>query len=175
MYLNKFLLLYTKVMTIRILLLYMYCTIILYVLYIYIYIIFYNFHLIIRLKYNFHTIIWITQLILFISWNYIHINTLYSLTNTHNLTNTHTQSHKLTQYLLISWNCLILCKIHFLNVNIVIESTFCRKATVWKKIVHLVYFCMVKITNMISKKLDISLTQSLEWKLIIFVACIKFI
>ena len=29
--------------------------------------IFYSFHLIIRLKYNFHTIIWITQLILFIS------------------------------------------------------------------------------------------------------------
>ena len=58
----------------------------------YIYIIFYNFHLIIRHKYNFHTIIWITQLILFISWNYIHTNTLYSLTNTHNLTNTHTIS-----------------------------------------------------------------------------------
>ena len=112
-------------------------TFIIYVLYHYplcvIYIIFYNFHLIIRLKYNFHTIIWITQLILFISWNYIHINTLYSLTNTHNLTNTHTISQ--THTLLINvMNCLVLCKTHFLNVNIVIEPTFCRKAKVWKNL-----------------------------------------
>ena len=109
-------------------------TFIIYVLYhyplcvIYIYIIFYNFHLIIRLKYNFHTII------LFIPWNYIHINTLYSLTNTHNLSLTHTLSHKLTHYSLMSWNCLVLCKTHFLNVNIVIEPTFCRKAKVWKNL-----------------------------------------
>ena len=84
--------------------------------------------------YLFHTIIWITQLILFISWNYIQINTLYSLTNTHNLSLTHTLSHKLTHYSLMSWNCLFLCKTHFLNVNIVIEPTFCRKANVWKKL-----------------------------------------
>ena len=101
--------------------------------YIYIYIIFYSFHLIIRLEYNFHIIIHITQLILFISWNYIHINTLYSLTNTHNLSLTHTLSHKLTHYSLMSWNCLILCKTHFLNVNIVIESTFYQKSNSLKK------------------------------------------
>ena len=102
--------------------------------YIYIYIIFYIFHLIIRLKYNFHTIIWITQLILFISWNYIRINTLYSLTNTHNLSLTHTLSHRLTHYSLMSSNCLFLCKTHFLNINIVIEPTFCRKAKVLKNL-----------------------------------------
>ena len=87
--------------------------------YIYIYIIFYIFHLITRLNYNFHSIMdyW---LILFISWNYIHINTLYSLT-------THTLSLKLTHYSLISWNYLILCKNHFLNVNIVIESISVEK------------------------------------------------
>ena len=113
-------------------------TFIIYVLYHYplcvIYIYFYNFHLIIRLKYNFHTIIWITQLILFIPWNYIHINTLYSLTNTHNLSLTHRLSHKLTHYSLMSWNCLCLCKTQFLNVNIVIEPTLCRKAKVLKNL-----------------------------------------
>ena len=84
--------------------------------------------------YLFHTIFWITQLILFIPWNYIHINTLYSLTNTHNLSLTHTLSHRLTHYSLMSWNWLFLCKTHFLNINIVIELTFYRKAKVLKNL-----------------------------------------
>ena len=74
----------------------------------------------------------------------------------------------------MSWNCLILYKIHFLNVNIVIESLSVEKQQ-FEKICSPNIFLHGQNNKYDFKKLDISLTQSLEWKLIIFVAFIKFI